>query len=61
VDVIPSPIIEPVSPTIVEEQEPVTEKMDVDRRDEEQNPTQQLGLGAPQQLNGEDDEAYIIR
>jgi hypothetical protein len=36
VDVIPSP--EPVSPTPIEEQEPVTEKMDVDPRMKRKTP-----------------------
>lgn len=60
VDVIPSP--EPVSPRVVEEQEPTIEAMDVDPRAEEQNlieaqnPMQQLGLGASQQVNREDDK-----
>jgi hypothetical protein len=39
VDVILSLSIELVSPTIVKEKEPVTEKIDVDPSTEEQNPT----------------------
>jgi len=41
VDVIPSPIEERVIPTLVEEQEPVTEQMDVDPREEVKNPTKE--------------------
>jgi hypothetical protein len=54
VDVIPSPVIEPVSPTLVEEQQvPATKEMEVETWREignpstYQNPAQQLGLGAP--------------
>jgi hypothetical protein len=38
VDAIPSPVIEPVSPTVIKEHEPMTEKMDVDLRTEETKP-----------------------
>jgi len=38
VDLIPSPVIEPVSPTIIEEQDLVTEETDVDTQGEKKNP-----------------------
>jgi hypothetical protein len=48
VDVIPSPIKEPLIPIVFKEQEPVVKQMDVDPRAEEPNPTKNMGLGAPQ-------------
>jgi hypothetical protein len=60
VDAIPSLITGAVIPTMVEEQDLTTKEMDVDLRGEEQNPTQKIGLGAPPNMDENDDEHKVL-